>query len=177
VGNQTPTDSRIWTSISKNKDTPRNIQAFIWKCMHGAHKCGPYWTNIPQYEHCAQCSACDVPESMEHILFQCPANKGETVWNQAKEMFKLKEIRWPDNFWLGHILTSGLTKIKDQNGKRRVGASRLYAIIIMESAWLIWKLRNERVLDHAKGDPKKQFTSAEVTNHIIDALNTRLTID
>ena len=65
------TNIRIWTVIMHNNTLSRNVHAFLWKCIHEAHKCGPYWDCIPGYENQAICTLCDETKSMDHILFRC----------------------------------------------------------------------------------------------------------
>lgn len=40
------TDVNIWQGC-RNKDIPRNIQQFIFKAIHSAHRIGDYWTTSP----------------------------------------------------------------------------------------------------------------------------------
>ncbi|KAJ3725103.1 hypothetical protein C8R42DRAFT_576418 [Lentinula raphanica] len=40
----------------------------------------------------------------------------------------------------------GLIDLKKEDGKKSPGLSRLFHIIVSESMYLIWKLRNERVI-------------------------------
>lgn len=177
VNGTRPTDERLWKAISRNPNIPHNIQAFLWKSMHRALKCGAYWTNIPKYEDRAECTTCNSIETLEHILFHYPSNHGELVWKLAKEMCALKEIEWPKDFYLGHILSSGTAKLKDKKGKHRIGASRLYTIVITECAFVIWKIRNEQKISQGPDEPDKEISESEAKNRTIAALNTRLTVD
>ncbi|KAJ7933194.1 hypothetical protein B0H13DRAFT_1856482 [Mycena leptocephala] len=73
-----PTDEDIWKSI-RHKDIDRRVCNFLWRSLHQSYKCGPYWRNIPTFEHWAVCSTCDVDETMEHVMFECsaPDNSGK----------------------------------------------------------------------------------------------------
>jgi ribonuclease HI len=48
---KTPTISK---SI-RHRDIGRNIRNFLWKSMHGAHRLGKWWLNIPECEERANC--------------------------------------------------------------------------------------------------------------------------
>ena len=89
---RSPTDEKIWKSL-RSKDFPCRTRAFLWKTMHGAYKCGKYWTNIPTCEHRGICHACDgVEESMEHILTECRGQ--EYVWKITEELWTLRGLPW-----------------------------------------------------------------------------------
>ncbi|KAK6995687.1 hypothetical protein R3P38DRAFT_2567137 [Favolaschia claudopus] len=66
----------------------------------------------------------------------------------------------------GEILTCGIA------GREHRGETRLLRIVISESAYLIWKLRNERVIG-AKGDASNR----EIENRWLNTINNRLSID
>jgi hypothetical protein len=46
ITGQLETDESIWKG-SENKDIPKKIRQFIFKSLHGAHRIGKYWLNIP----------------------------------------------------------------------------------------------------------------------------------
>lgn len=52
------------------------------------------------------------------------------------------------------------------------GTTRLFRILISESAHLIWRLRNERVIN-----AKDPATTREIRNRWLKAINNRLRID
>ncbi|KZT03820.1 uncharacterized protein LAESUDRAFT_658954, partial [Laetiporus sulphureus 93-53] len=52
----------------------------------------------------------------------------------------------------GGLLGCALRSFSDDEGRRRPGATRLYRILISESTYLIWNLRNERVIRHRHSD-------------------------
>ena len=136
---KTPTEQKIWNSI-KNKVYPPRIRAFMWRAMHNAYKCGKYWRNIPTCEERGLCHACDrVEESMEHILTECQATGQAEVWKLAEELWVLQGLPWIKPRF-GTILGCGLAEYQRGNHKL-IGANCLYAILISESAHLIWRLR------------------------------------
>ncbi|KAJ3978783.1 hypothetical protein F5890DRAFT_1422265, partial [Lentinula detonsa] len=73
---------------------------------------------------------------------------------------------------IGNIMASGLTQVTNRKGKPDKGKSRLQRIVISESAHLIWKLRNIRVISGREPPSKK-----EIANKWHFALNSRLATD
>ncbi|KAJ7219856.1 hypothetical protein C8J57DRAFT_954922, partial [Mycena rebaudengoi] len=74
---------------------------------------------------------------------------------------------------IGIALGCGLSVFRDESDKPHLGSSRLYKILISESAHLIWKLRCECVIGR-DGEPP---TVKEVRNRWFKNLGTRLEID
>ncbi|KAG1848868.1 hypothetical protein F4604DRAFT_1687575 [Suillus subluteus] len=66
-----PTPEIIWKSI-RDKDIPRSIRGFLWKCLHNVYKIGDHWSKIlPNFENRSKCGLCGEEEMMEHIIFEC----------------------------------------------------------------------------------------------------------
>jgi hypothetical protein len=134
-----PSDKEIWDSLTR-KTFPNQIRNFIWKNLHNAYKCGKYWRNIPNYELRGECQACNTEENMDHILTECITSKQQIVWAMAEELMQLRGISCMKPRF-GAILGSGLVEYKSPEGRKLTGASRLCAIVVSESAHLIWKMR------------------------------------
>ncbi|KAJ7812831.1 hypothetical protein B0H13DRAFT_1665956 [Mycena leptocephala] len=166
------TDADIWTAAAAKDILPRTAQ-FLWKGLHNAHRIGGYWNNIPECEDRATCKNCDVLEDLEHILLGCTSPGQEFVWRAAESLWREKEPQWPV-VSLGTVLGCGLAEFRDEKGKLKRGTQRLYRILISESAYLIWRLRNDRVIHQQtlrvliekSGDNKWKF-----------AVNQRLQVD
>lgn len=138
---KSPTYEMIWRSM-RNKAFPPRIRAFMWKAMHSAYKCGKYWRNIPTCEERGLCQVCDrAEESMEHILTECQATGQAEIWRLAEELWALQGLPWTTPRF-GTILGCGLAAYQSEDRNYKLtGANRLYAILISESAHLIWRLR------------------------------------
>jgi hypothetical protein len=173
----TPNDNLIWYAIIKNKkDLNPNLRNFLWKLVHSAHKDGTYWSKIPGCEDRAQCAKCDVPESMNHIIFECPHNQGPKLWAAVRSMSLKKGVSWPDNMGIYHIMAAPLIVIKKQDGTIKHGASRFFRMAILECAWQTWKLRCKRILrDVETGEPKISLN--EAMNTYKAAMNEKLNQD
>ncbi|KAJ6537967.1 hypothetical protein B0H19DRAFT_1079062 [Mycena capillaripes] len=143
-------DEEIWTSARSRDILPRAAQ-FLWKSMHNAHKVGHYWSHIPECEDREMCSKCGVEESLEHILVECQSPGQEVVWKAAEAVWAGKHRDWP-SISLGGVLGCGLADFRDGQGKKDEGAERLYRILMSEAAYLIWKIRNDRVINRS-GEP------------------------
>jgi hypothetical protein len=72
------------------------------------------------------------------------------------------------------MLGASLAKFPDSNNGK--GTSRLFKIIVTETAFLIWKLRCERRIGN-NDNPTNQYSNAEIKNRWLAAINQRLTLD
>ncbi|KAJ7106482.1 hypothetical protein C8R43DRAFT_1080647 [Mycena crocata] len=161
----TPLEGRIWKS-TKHKDVSRSIRFFLWMLIHDGYKVGSYWEKIPDYEDWAPCEKCGITESMEHILTRCEFPGQREIWKMASDLWKLKTGETLPRPVMGQIMSCAMAKQRD------AGATRLYRIMVSESAHLIWRIRNERKI---KGwDPA---TPREARNRWLRAINNRLKID
>ncbi|KAJ7735410.1 hypothetical protein DFH07DRAFT_753894, partial [Mycena maculata] len=139
---------------------------FFWKGLHNAHWIGKYWSHIPECEEHATCQECCVTEDLNHILTECSCPGQEIVWRAAESLWREKEGAWPQ-VSLGTILGCRLAVFRDEKGKVRQGTQRLYRILMSESAYLIWKLRNQHVIPQA-GTPASE---EEIKNKWIFTIN------
>ncbi|KAJ7921669.1 hypothetical protein B0H13DRAFT_1604338 [Mycena leptocephala] len=73
---------------------------------------------------------------------------------------------------MGEIMACGLIKKRNLPGKTDASTTRLCRIVITESAHLIWRLRNERVLNG-----KDPSTITKIRNRWLHVLNMRIGID
>ncbi|KAK7683569.1 hypothetical protein QCA50_013407 [Cerrena zonata] len=198
ITGHTPKPSHIWESL-RDKTIEHTIGDFLWKLTHNAHKVGNYWKNIPGYEDRRNCPKCDTPETMTHILFECEEQGQTAVWDLAQNLWSKSGQKWPTQS-LETLIGCGLIPFKqidkktgtseddDQNTlhlardprkkkpKGKSGRQRLYMILMTESAYLIWKLRNERRIRHS---PEENFShsTTEITNRWYNMINNRLTLD
>ena len=180
ITSKAETNAAIWLSTRKNAIRPI-IQQFIYKTMHGTHLVGKYWRNINGYEEQEICTTCNETESMDHIMTQCRENSTCLIWNLAKDFWPHRNIPWP-NIDLGTILGCGCINVRperprEHNQRRRRkkithrGPTRLFQILLSKSAYLIWVLRCERVIQ------EKMLTKREINARWNRAINERLTID
>ncbi|KAJ3817970.1 ribonuclease H-like domain-containing protein, partial [Lentinula raphanica] len=138
----TPTDEAIWKSL-RHKDFDHKTRIFLWMAMHNGYKIGKYWEKITDYQDRALCTHCNTTESMEHILLACQAPGQRELWDLTKQLWERTGQTWVD-LSMGAILGCGLADIRNEKGERLSGKSRLWRILVSETAYLIWKLRCER---------------------------------
>jgi ribonuclease HI len=169
-----PNDAAIWLSM-RSKDITRTIRVFLWKVMHNAHRCGDYWLKIPDFEHRDKCPVCDIEDSMAHILTGCNAPGQKEIWLLAKGLWLTKHNVWPNVDNLGVITGCGLAQFQNIKGQRKLGAERLYRIIMTESAHLIWRMRCERIIE--RNNREQWHTAQEIKNRWYGAINKRLALD
>ncbi|KAJ7076405.1 hypothetical protein B0H15DRAFT_733666, partial [Mycena belliarum] len=128
---------------------------------------------IPGYEDRAMCSHCNVEESLQHILLECTRTGQQQVWDLASDLWKLKTGTALPPLTLGGVLGCGLARLEVESKSRPSGLNRLYRILISESFYLIWRLRNECVISNDGTPP----SASEVHNRWVFSLNERLDID
>ncbi|KAK0442639.1 hypothetical protein EV421DRAFT_1808158 [Armillaria borealis] len=143
--------------------------------IHNAYKCGRYWENIPSYEHRGRCAVCNAEDSLEHVLLECNIPGQRLIWELAQELWEMKHPTWP-RLTYGKILGCSTADLRDEKKNVLHGLTRLYRILITESAYLIWCLRCERKISR-NDEPERWHTQQEIRNRWIKQINTRLILD
>ncbi|KAJ3804682.1 hypothetical protein F5876DRAFT_53074 [Lentinula aff. lateritia] len=172
IHKKNPTRKEIWKGL-RHGDFTREARHFLMMTAHDAYMVGTHWDKFnrrPDLQIRATCRKCNVTETMEHILTECNCNGQKTVWRLAEELWEKKGHKW-HGIDLGIILTCGLPTLG--KNKSTQGDSRLYRIIISDSARLIWLIRNKRVCN----DDGQEASEIEIRNKWIAMMNKRLQID
>ena len=168
-----PKEEAVWEA-TRHKDFTKKTRDFLWKSTQHAYKIGEYWENISGYEGRGICPICQVQEDMDHILTECSAKARSTAWNLANDLWAKKyNSRLPTN--LGDILGCGLANLTNGDNQND-GKNRLYRILMSETAYLTWKIRNERRIRDSDAD-ERTTTPAETATRWRNAINKRLTTD
>ena len=103
----------------------------------------------------------------------------QLIWKLAKTLWPHRNVPWPE-ITLGTILgcsniTLQLERLRNNQWRQRKtthqGPTRLFQILLSESAYLIWVIRCERVIQ------EKPLTEGEIKARWYRAINDRLTID
>lgn len=145
-----PMAAQVWVSI-RHKDFPRQVKNFLWKSLHSTHHIGKFWSHGPECADQATCQFCGEPEDPEHIALKC-RRLGQSL---AKELWLKKHPSWPVPS-LGSLLGCGLASFSDDKGRTLPGTTRLYRILMSESFFIIWKTRNDCVINRA-GEPLSEI--------------------
>ncbi|KDQ33712.1 hypothetical protein PLEOSDRAFT_1031451 [Pleurotus ostreatus PC15] len=170
-----PTEERIWRSI-RHKDISRQARYYLWMAAHDAYRIGTHWLKpnykdeIQQRSECVHCNG--VIEDMSHILSRCETPGQEEVWTLAKKLWEKTGRTWSQP-WIGNVIACALTKASADKKERDPGGNRLWRILISESAYLIWKLRCERVIQNGN----TPYSTQEVNNRWLTMINNRLELD
>ncbi|KAF6760765.1 hypothetical protein DFP72DRAFT_804753, partial [Ephemerocybe angulata] len=171
-----PLDETIWKSIRAKNMGDNRLRVFLWKIVHDALGCGSFWENIEKYKERAKCPTCDITETAEHTLTECPSSGQKVVWNLVQRVFEKKGIDWKRPT-PGSIASCGARSIVNpRTGKPRTGASRLYTILVSQSAYLIWKLRCEWRIGK-QGEKDGVPTDKEVHNRWVAMVNRIIKLD
>ncbi|KAF9004849.1 hypothetical protein BDZ89DRAFT_1237514 [Hymenopellis radicata] len=129
--------------------------------------------NKPGYEHWTKCEECGSTETMEHILFECTAPGQEEVWELVRNFWKQKTTELT-NINFPNLLALALANPKNSREETVRGDARIHRIVVSEAAHLIWKLRNERVIQE---EGHSRATKTEIQNKFLYALNDSLQLD
>jgi hypothetical protein len=143
-----PTQERIWKAI-RHKDFSRKARNFLWMITHDAYMTGSHWQRENFSEEIKECTICahdQQLEDMEHILTKCDSPGQALIWDLAKRLWEKKSSKEWYHPGLGSIIGAALGEIKNESGSILSGDSRLWRILLVESAYLIWILRCERIM-------------------------------
>jgi len=138
-----PTDRKIWKSI-QDPGIRRNIQDFQWKLMHNRLRVGAYWKNIPGFEERVSCTQCGAEETMDHILFACPVPGRERLWKMAEELWERSNTEKEKEKVPWIVPSTAL--LRGIGSAKKDATTSKYKMILTETAWILWKARNERTI-------------------------------
>lgn len=160
-------ESTLWKSIRAHPFR-RETTDFYFIALHGRTVCGPYFTNWGG-DAKTECMCKNGEESLEHILTRCRGRSWRRgVWGEAMRILRhsplTKDLGLTTPSYLD-ILGVGLRKLPSPE------ATWLYQVIISETAFVIWKLRND---EHMR-DREVMSRRAKATLH--DAIKRRAISD
>ncbi|KAI0334323.1 ribonuclease H-like protein [Cubamyces sp. BRFM 1775] len=164
----------IWKQIRK-EPVEKKHRDFVWKTLHGAHRIGTYWKAIPGYEERAKCRTCGEDEDMRHILTECRATGQALLWRLVRDILAKRDVRMPERPNLGLYTGAALLSVEEDE-KPNPGKTRLAKIVLTETAYLIWKLRCERVIEW-QNEENKQHSERAIIAKWRAALNAKLQQD
>ncbi|EJD38673.1 hypothetical protein AURDEDRAFT_32316, partial [Auricularia subglabra TFB-10046 SS5] len=141
-----PTTRTIWRDL-QDASLSRNVRVFLWKGIHGAHKIGEYFRKMPErWRVKGDCPSCGVVESMQHILFECEDSGQHIIWKFVEGFLEKKKLRTDLNIGL----IWGCASFRATYASNTTETSRAFRIVVSESAFLIWKIRCERRIEHGE---------------------------
>ncbi|KAE9409447.1 hypothetical protein BT96DRAFT_806370 [Gymnopus androsaceus JB14] len=168
--NYTPTPESIWKAI-RHKDLEHKTRNFMWMIIHDAYWTGTHWLRSSmnqELQERAFCATCGKVDDFQHILMECESPGQTIIWNLVSKVWEMKDSTIPWTLLsLGDVLGCGLARAKN------AGGSRLWKIMIAESAYLIWILCSKQVIAN-EGTP---FTKGEVQNRWVKMINNQLELD
>lgn len=171
--NAQPTTEWVWL-VTRHKDLTRKTRDFLWKSTQNTYKISEFWLPIINYEQRGVCHLCNKLEDMEHILTSCKTKMRELTWKLVNNLWR-RCSNSPLPHRLGDILGCSLAEFR-KNNRPDKGKNRLYHILVSETAFLIWKMRNkQRIRD--EDSTTHEASEHEVRKRWTHALNKRLTID
>jgi ribonuclease HI len=168
------TEAAVWRGV-RHKDITKETRLFLWLAAHDGYWLGKKWDceNFPDEIKARQfCKHCGTVKDMAHILTTCNSGERECVWAQAEDVWRKRGYEW-ENPNIGLIIGCGTANFRDKEGSRKPGDSRLFRILIAESAYAIWKMRCQRVIPEIM----KTFTRRESEARWRKMMNDRIDVD
>ncbi|TFK54346.1 RnaseH-domain-containing protein, partial [Heliocybe sulcata] len=178
-------EANLWLALRNSAIRPV-VQQFNFKATHGAYRVGDHWAHIPGYKDRAPCPICpNLHDNLDHILEDCAIPDRDLIWSLARDLWPSAYGPWPALTYGAMIAAGKLTvtpprrRAPDPRTTRGTtatmrpnpGASRLLRILVSESAYLIWALRCERVIQG------KSHNVNSVLSRWTNAINCHLRID
>ncbi|KAF9022107.1 hypothetical protein BDZ89DRAFT_1197489 [Hymenopellis radicata] len=168
INGKAPTKSAIWKSV-RGSNTSKKSQMFRWRGIHEAHATGNFFARMENLGHLAMCPKCGETESLEHVLLECEAGAHETVWSIARKLWESAGETWPV-LSFGLLIGCGAAQpSKEKTKASRDGQNRLFQKLVSEGSFLIWKLRNERRIEHEE-DTNFEQSGREIKNRFMAVL-------
>ncbi|KAK0470844.1 hypothetical protein IW261DRAFT_1553664 [Armillaria novae-zelandiae] len=127
-------------------DLNRSACFFLWMVVHDGYIVRRHWKHINSCEDRIECKKCGTEESMDHILTRCDAPGQREVWELAKRLWQQK-TKTDLIITKGLIMSCGIQPPSVHRSHSRKGIERFCRILISESAHLIWKMRNNCVIN------------------------------
>ncbi|OSC96467.1 hypothetical protein PYCCODRAFT_1379163 [Trametes coccinea BRFM310] len=169
-------EGMLWRSLKKPV-VSREARQWVWMVIHDGYMVGERWLRpnmSDELKERAICKACGQTETMQHILFCCNACGRETIWALLRECWGATGLAGYDPDW-GNIMGAACAIIRPNgpNSGRSAAAENRWAVLAIESAHLIWKLRCERVI----ANDGAEFTERAVANRWYATLARRLDLE
>lgn len=111
---------------------------------------------------------------MVHILIECQVVGRGTIWELLEELWTSAGYEWKEPS-LGTILGVGCAVIESETGEHDSVKEALWLTLWSELAYLIWKLRCERVIQHDGEDFESSLH--EVQNRWHALIDRRMDLD
>jgi len=110
---------------------------------------------------------------MQHIIFDCPHNGGAEIWEMVNNILGKRGLRWDHRWGWKHVLASGTTSARTSHPDDKT-VETLFDAIVTEAAFVVWKLRNERVLSSRPDAERRIVSKREAESRLRVALEVRV---
>ena len=107
---------------------------------------------------------------MNHIWFECEVSRKYNLWERAEKLWTASTI---NDKWItpNKALIRGLAGIRKTKAFSCMTKMRKYANIVLETAWLLWKARNEVVI------AERQITKNEMNGRWTQVIKDKIESD
>ncbi|KAL7277489.1 hypothetical protein ACG7TL_008410 [Trametes sanguinea] len=169
-----PTNENIWRALRK-KNITREIRQFLWRVYHDSFMLGRHWlraTMPPELRERAECGICGGTESIQHILLECQATERTMGWELLRVLWERSGEQPIHPTW-GTTVGAPSIVLKDEAGARRSSVEARWMILATETAYFVWKMRCERVIQNQG----VEFSAQEVATRWLAAVEGRMKMD
>ncbi|KAH0580613.1 hypothetical protein H2248_002102 [Termitomyces sp. 'cryptogamus'] len=170
-----PQDRAIWKGL-RDKDFSRQTRVFLWKSAHDAYKVGTYWDKqnmAPELRERSECKHDGKLDSLDHIMSECSCPGQSQIWNLASEFWNKRTGKTFPSLNISSVIGLMLLAQQKEGEVSSEGLARLRKILIVESAYLIWVIRCERVI--SKDD--MPFSPVKIENRWKEMVAKRAELD
>ncbi|KAK0468577.1 hypothetical protein IW261DRAFT_1346029, partial [Armillaria novae-zelandiae] len=139
----------------------------LWRSMlvHNGYIVGQHWKHISGYEERMQYKEYGIKESMDHILTTSDALGQEIIWMLACNIWR-KKIKSELIITKGTIISCGMQPAMTHRSATKRTTEQFRRIPISESAHLIWRLRNECMINE-----RQPYSENEISQRWLSTLN------
>ncbi|PBK86318.1 hypothetical protein ARMGADRAFT_940913 [Armillaria gallica] len=158
------TAEQLWILV-RWKDFNRSACFFIWMLLHDGYVVGHHWRHINGCEDTFECKECNTEENMDHILTKCEAPGQREIWDLAQQLWKQKT---GSNLVItkGTIMSCSIQLPNMHRSRNKQATERFRRTLISESAHLIWKIRNDCIINE-----RPNYTLHEIEQRWSHAIN------
>ena len=117
-------------------------------------KCGSFFRFITGWQDKEFCP-CGASESIEHILVLCKESGQEELWKIVKEKWEMETGIKLGTITMGMIMGIGCSEVEKSHKLESRSATDLLWKLIVLTAWVIWKDRNERIFSEKPWNSRK----------------------
>ncbi len=157
--------------LDRQKEFNRPARFFMWMLLHDGYTVGRHWKHISGCEDRKNAKCVAQRKVWTTYSWGCDAPGQREIWGLAQQIWRQK-TKTDLTIMKGIIMSCGVRPPSSHRSQTKQGTERFHQILISESTHLIWKMRNDRVIND-----KPHHTTRGIEQRWIHALNHRMKLD